>query len=315
MEIVNFFSKYIALFIDSKKAISNSKNSLRSYNYILERFLVFIGNEAIIYENLSIFDINRYFLNNYIIYLNNEKLSKRSQHQHILIIKHFLNFIADSDLKLYKSIKENITGVKVKYVENEATSFNLEEQTKIITLIKKLDTSSNFTANRNAVILKILLFHGVRINELLNLKWQDISEEYSEEEGYVYRLKYIGKGLKERTLDFPINFLDKNFIIIKKHLTSIYVVPSYNGQKLEQGNVFRSIKKLLHQEGVFKQGLHIFRHTFGDNNASMNINLAVMSKLMGHSNIATTAKYYVRVNDKTKREAIFKVIDKNFGSI
>lgn len=61
--------------------------------------------------------------------------------------------------------------------------------------------------------------------------------------------------------------------------------------------------------GINKFSLHI-RHTFGDNNAAMNINLAVMSKLIGHSNTSITSKYYVRVTNKSKLEAVFKGIEK-----
>jgi hypothetical protein len=43
--------------------------------------------------------------------------------------------------------------------------------------------------------------------------------------------------------------------------------------------IFLNQKNILVNLGIIKFGLHIFRHTFGDN-AAMNINLAVMSKLM-----------------------------------
>ncbi|MFN7094134.1 MAG: tyrosine-type recombinase/integrase [Burkholderiales bacterium] len=78
----------------------------------------------------------------------------------------------------------------------------------------------------------------------------------------------------------------------EKHIQSDYVIPSSTGGKMSQGNIFKAVKQLLEKQGITKHGLHIFRHTFGDNNAAMNINLAVMSKLMGHSNTSITSKYY-----------------------
>ncbi|MFN7093859.1 MAG: hypothetical protein ACK4M7_00700 [Burkholderiales bacterium] len=41
----------------------------------------------------------------------------------------------------------------------------------------------------------------------------------------------------------------------------------------------------------------------------MNINLAIMSKLVGHSNTSISSKYYVRVNNKAKSNAVFKGIE------
>jgi integrase len=107
-------------------------------------------------------------------------------------------------------LKYNLDGVQVKFEQKDVVSFNQDEQNRIIKLIKTLDNSTNFTANRNALILKILLFHGVRISELINLQWNNVQEEYDEVDGYIYRFTYMGKGAKERSLDFPIAFIDNN---------------------------------------------------------------------------------------------------------
>ncbi|MBY0379698.1 MAG: tyrosine-type recombinase/integrase [Burkholderiales bacterium] len=310
MQILEILTKNSQTFLDEKKASSKSKNTLRAYTLILEDFYEYVANELDKHENLTIFDINRYFLNNYIIWLNERKLQKSSQLLHITIIKQFLTHIADSDIKLYGKIKTKISGVKVKIEQKESESFNQDEQNRIIAYIKILDQSKNFTAHRNALILKMLLFHGVRIDELINLQSNNVSEEYDETDGYVYRFIYTGKGAKERSLDFPIPFIENNLNIIKKHISSNYVVPSSTGGIMSQGNIFKSVKNILAKLGINKYGLHIFRHTFGDNNAAMNVNLAVMSKLMGHSNTSITSKYYVRVSNKTKRDAVFKGIEK-----
>lgn len=308
MSILEILNKYSQLFINSKNAISGSKNSIKTYSIILERFYEFVASELEKHNNLTIADINRYFLNNYIIWLGNQGLQRNSQYLHITLIKQFLTFIADSDLEQYSNLKLNINGVKVKLEQKEAQSFNQDEQNKIVNYIKLLDQSTNFTANRNSLILKMLLFHGIRINELINLQWQHVQEEYDETDGYVYRFTYTGKGAKERSLDFPVAFVNDNLKVIKTHISSSYIIPSTSGGKMAQGNIFKSVKHILAKLGITKYGLHIFRHTFGDNNAAMNINLAVMSKLMGHSNTSITSKYYVRVTNKTKREAVFKGI-------
>jgi site-specific recombinase XerD len=74
------------------KTQSGSKNSLRTYNLILERFYDFVADELDKHK-LKFTNINRYFLNNYIIYLDKQKLSRRTQHLHVNIIKQFLIYI------------------------------------------------------------------------------------------------------------------------------------------------------------------------------------------------------------------------------
>jgi site-specific recombinase XerD len=63
----------------------------------------------------------------------------------------------------------------------------------------------------------MLLFHGVRIDELINLQSNNVSEEYDETDGYVYRFTYTGKGAKERSLDFPVPFIENNLNINNYH--------------------------------------------------------------------------------------------------
>ena len=154
MQILEVLNQYTKLFLESKKAASGSKNSLRSYILILERFYDFVANEVDKHEKLLITDINRYFLNNYIIHLDQQDLSRRTQHQHINLIKQFLIFIADSDLAEYSMLKSNLSGIKVKFELRDAESFNADEQQRIIGLIKKLDLAHNFTAQRNSFILR-----------------------------------------------------------------------------------------------------------------------------------------------------------------
>ena len=50
---------------------------------------------------------------------------------------------------------------------------------------------------------------------------------------------------------------------------------------------------ILKNAGIKKRNFHILRHTFATRAASKNMQLSVLSRLLGHSNIAITLKRYI----------------------
>jgi integrase len=69
----------------------------------------------------------------------------------------------------------------------------------------------------------------------------------------------------------------------------------------------------LRKAGVFKSGLHIFRHSFGDYLHELGYSIQTISAMLGHSNIKITYDFYFREHDQTKKEIadeIFKIYAK-----
>ena len=238
--------------------------------------------------------------------LENAALSGTSRKLHITVLKQLFWYIADTDIQKYGILRSKVTGVKIKLVDKEVAAFNDNEQSKIIGVIQRLDASNNFRDHRMALILKLLLFHGIRIDELINLKWSNVEEIYDENEGYIHRFRYMGKGSKERDLEFPISFTEKNFEIIKKHISSEYVIPGSTGQRSFRNSIYLSVRSLLAKQGISAVWLHKFRHTFGQNKVNEGVNSTTITELMGHANPMVTYKFYLRNNKKAKRKAILQ---------
>jgi len=300
--ILDLMNNYTNLFINSKKAANLSKNTINLYIRVLEIFYEYLAEEVSNNEFLSIKDINRYFLNGYVIKLQENGCSKRTQHLHIIIVQNFLTFIADSDIAEYRSLKDNIKGLKIKFEHKKQTTFTKEEQTRILNLAAKLDLTEKFLANRNSLLLKMLLLTGARISEILNIKWQDI-----EDIGDDYRVTILGKGDKERYTYLNKDDIQINLDFLKAgQPESSLVFTSAKGKKLDRKNVYSLVEGLLKKANVFKRGLHIFRHTLGTDMTEADINLSTIKEILGHSNIAITEQIYARANEKAKRNALIK---------
>jgi site-specific recombinase XerD len=154
---------------------------------------------------------------------------------------------------------------------------------------------------RNIAIVALFLFTGIRRKELLNLKLQDLNLE----RGYI---KVSAKN-KERIV--PLNETAKGFLedYLKlrpyRTIDNVFVSTSKRDSALtEQGlnDIFRDLrKKVKFQKQISPQ---ILRHTFCTLMLRNGINLRDIQLLAGHSDISTTARFYLGCDDKQLKQAV-----------
>jgi integrase/recombinase XerD len=306
-QILDLLTKFNQLYINAKKSQNLSQNSISLYYRVLERFYDFCADELANNEYLSVNGINKYFLGNYIFSLHKNKISRTSQKTHLTVIKNYLHFIADSDIPEFGFLKVNLSGYKIKTDSKVKDSFSQDDQNRIIAYTQRLDKEKSYLANRNSLLLKMLLFTGVRISELINIKWSDIEEYYDETHGHIITILVNGKGNKQRYTYLLQDEVEDNLEYIhQSQRDNGYLFETAHGNPCNRSNLFVTVKKLLAKAGVAKSGLHIFRHTFARNLVSNNHNLATIKELLGHSNISVTAQFYAVSNENAKKAALFK---------
>ncbi len=162
------------------------------------------------------------------------------------------------------------------------------EQLAII--IHHLNTSTKRQAKRDRVMFLLLVMTGIRRNELVNIKIEDIGIENGRRCVYLLRKGYIDKStfviLKDEVYLMLMDFIGDKI--------SGYVFNGERtGDRLSPDTISRLVKKLFRDCGYdAKQlSLHSTRHTYAilalDGGASM----ISLSKSMNHKNISTTANY------------------------
>jgi site-specific recombinase XerD len=144
---------------------------------------------------------------------------------------------------------------------------------------------------RNVAVVSLMVRAGLRVSEVVALHRDDI--EISERKGQVVIRR--GKGLKERTV--PLSRAARAEVEAYKE-----VRPSFAGQYLfvtQSGKPLsaRDVQRLV-SNASFKAGIrsevtpHILRHTFATRALQQaNMDLATLSRILGHENLTTTARY------------------------
>jgi len=177
----------------------------------------------------------------------------------------------------------------------------LTEQ-EIHKFITSIDTCpfAKKSIERNRLIVKLLLFTGMRISEILSLKTKDLT--IVDDEYYEIRIK--GKGNKYRVAMIEKDKIRKQIHNFNEYkpLNCPLLVPNFKGNELSQSYVYRIVEKILLHAGIRKEknGPHMLRHTFGSFLYKKKKDLVLVQEALGHEDIKTSRIYTHFEREKLK---------------
>ena len=178
-------------------------------------------------------------------------------------------------------------------------------------LIDALDMSKN-ESHRNKAIIETLYSCGLRVSELVNLRFSDLFFE----EGFI---RVIGKGNKERLVPVSAS-VEKEISIYNDHIRrhqnikkgdENVVFLNRRGGKLTRVMIFTIIKDLAERISLQKTiSPHTFRHSFATHLLEGGANLRAIQEMLGHESITTT-EIYTHLDQRYLKEAILSFHPRN----
>ncbi len=296
MKLLEILKKYIKFYLDTKIATGKSKLTIEQYSRILNNFYSFVFDEVEKYPSLTIVDLNKNMLNGYVKHLQTENKSSSTQNTHVIIIKAFVTFIADDDIKQYGTLRSEFHGYSIKVTKKKTISFSEDERNRLLDYIESLDIHRSDMNVRDILIIKILLYTGIRATELCNIRWRDVFEE-----GESIKIRIIGKGGDERFVRIATSsvshLMDK--LSIGKNPDN-YMITGINGLQYTRVYLYRMLKKRLFSTKIFVTGVHKFRHSFIRKLQELNYDIQRIQSLTGHKDIQTLVNHYMDTNEKDK---------------
>ena len=201
--------------------------------------------------------------------------------------------IFDINLKNWAGIVGK-KGVKLPEFMNE------EELKKFLYTIENTNFKSNTI--RNQLIIKLIIFTGIRVSEAIHIRLKDINEENDlytiriRAKGNKYRVVMIKKELIENLLkNIKINYLSQDSLLFVNK----------KGKPLTQSYISRIVEQLLFHAGIRKRknGAHMLRHTFATLLYKKQKDLLLVQEALGHASLDTSRIYTHFDNDKLKLAA------------
>lgn len=149
---------------------------------------------------------------------------------------------------------------------------------------------------KHKAILRLLYSTGLRMGELVNLKPLDIDSHRM-----VVRVRQ-GKGKKDR-----YTILTQSMLVQLRNYWRGYRPQTYlfegmiRGQAISGRTVQQVFKKGMKKAGTKREvGVHVLRHCFATHLLDAGVDSLTIKSMMGHSNIATTARYIHVQNKRLK---------------
>lgn len=295
------WNRYIKDFVSYLKIEKGlAENSVQAYTDDVIKLKDFAEVQSVLPEAISL-----QFLQQFILELYDLGLSARSQARIISGIKQFFTFLVIDDI-IETDPSELLELPRIGRKLPEVLT--IEE---IDLIIQSIDLSSN-EGHRNKAIIETLYSCGLRVSELVNLRF----EELFFNEGFI---RVIGKGNKQRLVPVSPSVEKEVGIYVdnyRRHQSikpgnESYVFLNRRGAKLTRVMIFTIVKQLVEIAGIRKNvSPHTFRHSFATHMLEGGANLRAIQEMLGHESITTT-EIYTHLDQHFIQEAIISFHPRN----
>ena len=177
---------------------------------------------------------------------------------------------------------------------------NEEEVERFLKAIDETPFKSN--GDRNCLIIKLIVYTGIRVSEALHIKVKEITPE-----GDCFVIRIRGKGNKYRVVMIKQH-------LIRQHLSEVVrsqpcpgglLFCNRKGGTITQAYVSRLVEQVLFKAGIrkAKNGAHMLRHTFATLLYRKRKDIVLVQEALGHASLNTSRIYTHFDNERLKEAA------------
>ena len=259
-----------------------SNNTITAYRQDLTSFVCFLQK-----ENLTSWPTQAVDIDAFLAEQRDQKKATSSISRLITSLRKFYQWLVRQNIQKLNPMLE-IDSPKKRRTLPVALTVN-----EVNNLLEQPDTKKKLGL-RDRALLETLYATGIRVSELINLKFTDLHEELK-------LVKVFGKGSKERLIpisEVALSWIDsykekvRDPLILKIGKNTDFVFLNSRGSSLTRQAVWQIIKHYCKMAGIQKNVTpHTLRHTFATHLLENGADLRVVQEILGHSDISTTQIY------------------------
>jgi len=270
---------YLPNFFDYLSKEKNfSKNTVVAYKNDLETFKLFCLDQ---YEIKDISIVAYPIIRNWIINLSEKNLSPLTINRKISSLSKYYDFLLKTQVNKVSPLKNH---KRLKVQKKLIIPFSEDEVFKVVDVFSK-----DFEGKRNLLIVDTLYSTGIRRDELINIKLNNVflNEDL---------IKVLGKRNKERLVPVlsGLNKRIKDYLNFRKKIdsTSSNLFITNKGKSIGPSLVYRVVKKYFSKVSTkVKTSPHVLRHSFATHMLNNGADINSIKEIMGHSSLASTQIY------------------------
>ncbi|MGV8162507.1 MAG: site-specific tyrosine recombinase/integron integrase [Candidatus Nanoarchaeia archaeon] len=183
-------------------------------------------------------------------------------------------------------LQKGFTNIKTPKIKVSLPSVLTKEEMK-----RLLENTPN---EKSKLMLMTLYSSGMRVSELVKLKWKDLELEQ--------KVAWVrgGKGNKDRMIILS-DIIVKKLAVFERETE--YIFPGQRGA-LSTRNVEEIVHLAAQKAGIDKKVTpHTLRHSFATHLLEAGNDIRLIQELLGHSNLQTT-QIYTHVSNEQKKKVI-----------
>ncbi|AWM75271.1 Tyrosine recombinase XerD [Lactobacillus kullabergensis] len=259
-----------------------SNNTITAYRQDLTSFVCFLQK-----ENLTSWPTQAVDIDAFLAEQRDQKKATSSISRLITSLRKFYQWLVRQNIQKLNPMLE-IDSPKKRRTLPVALTVN-----EVNNLLEQPDTKKKLGL-RDRALLETLYATGIRVSELINLKFTDLHEELK-------LVKVFGKGSKERLIpisEVALSWIDsykekvRDPLILKIGKNTDFIFLNSRGGSLTRQAVWQIIKHYCKMAGIQKNVTpHTLRHTFATHLLENGADLRVVQEILGHSDISTTQIY------------------------
>lgn len=288
--MIDSFINYLEF---EKKA---SPHTVEAYRRDLGQFDEFT---SLSFKLIDIAEAKHPELRAWVIDLVDSGLSSTTVNRKIATLRSYYKFLLRSGI-----ISTDPT-YKLKSLKNPKKLPEFVQESAIESVLNESVYESTFDGQRDKMVMEFLYLTGVRLSELIGLRWSDINLIEDS-------VKVLGKRKKERIIPITKG-LKLNILLYKKVFEerflkvgqSDYFIVSNQQKQSYPMMIFRIVRHYLDLFAqTSKRSPHVLRHTFATHLLNKGADLNAVKDLLGHASLAATQVY--THNSMEKLKAVFE---------
>ncbi len=285
MQVVNEYIEYIK----NNRKLTN--NTINSYFIDIKKYIEYIEN-----KKLNLFDLSENDIISYIIELEKSNVSASTISRAISSVKSFHEYLF---LKRYTE-SNMAKNIKKHRIEKKEVDILTQEEVDALLDFKELKTPKQI---RDKAIFETLYGTGVKVSELIDMNIDDIDLDLDYiccESGKNSRIIPISQTTKK----YIVKYIDKSRPeFVKTDYKEKALFLNSSGERFSRQGLWKLIKKYANIANIDKNiNPTMLRHSFAIHLLNEGANIAVVSKILGNSNLSSLQSYLDYVNKNIRQE-------------
>jgi len=275
------FSPEILSFLDYARVEKGlAVNSIEAYRHDLGKFALYLQGSGLELDHVRHENIRKFLESLY-----RQGLSARSAARHLAALRHFFQFL----VKEGKLPIDPSQDVEAPRLDHSLPKYLSSQEVDALLARPELTTPAGL---RDRAMLELLYATGMRVSELLSVRWEDFEPNL----GIV---RCLGKGRKERLIPVGRSALRAVEAYLRQGRSGFVKKPGVpflflnaRGGALSRVGFWKILKAYGRKAEIHTPLTpHMIRHSFATHLLERGADLRSIQTMLGHSDISTTQIY------------------------